>query len=135
MKYLVDTCGWIEWLTNGDLAATFEPYLKDPARLAVPSLVQYELYKWVSREKNSTLALEVIGITERGSVIPLTTHLALFAAELSKEYKLAMADAIMYATSKHYRLPLVTSDKHFKSLPEVLFFEKNNKIKAESITQ
>ena|SRR3990167_3706922 len=124
MKYLVDTCGWIEWLTNGKLANVFEPYLKELSELVIPTLVQYELYKWICREKDSVLGLEVMGMTENGCVIPLDTSLALYAADLSKEYRLAMADAIVYATSKNTSVILVTSDKHFKELPNVKFFEK-----------
>ncbi len=41
---LVDTCGWIEWLTEGALADSFAPYMKDPADLLVPTTVQYELF-------------------------------------------------------------------------------------------
>lgn len=121
---LVDTCGWIEWLTNGKLATSFEPYLRHTTDLIIPTLIQYELYKWVSREKNPTMALEIIGLTENGHVIPLDTNLALYAADLSKEHGLAMADAIIYATSKKNNALLVTSDKYFKSLPHVKFFEK-----------
>jgi len=124
MNYLVDTCGWIEWLTNGKLVSSFEPYFKHLATLAVPTLVQYELYKWVCREKNPTFALEIIGITEGGLVVPLDTSLALYAADISKEYNLAMADAIIYATSRNKDALLVTSDKHFKHLPHVKYFEK-----------
>ena len=29
MKFLVDTCGWLEWLTDGVLADEFAPYLSD----------------------------------------------------------------------------------------------------------
>lgn len=124
MKYLVDTCGWIEWLTSGKLIKLFEPYLTNPAELIIPTLVQYELYKWVSREKDANTALEVIGITESATVIPLETGLALYAAEIGKEFGLAMADAIIYATSREQNAVLITSDKHFKSLPQVKFFEK-----------
>jgi predicted nucleic acid-binding protein len=124
MKYLVDTCGWIEWITNGKLSDLFEPYLAKLEHLIVPTLIQFELYKWVCREKNSQTALEVIGITENGMVIPLETNLALFAADISKEFGLAMADAIIYATSKQHSCLLITSDKHFRSLPGVKFFEK-----------
>jgi hypothetical protein len=35
---LVDTCGWIEWLTNGKLAALFEPYLLNSTDLIIPTL-------------------------------------------------------------------------------------------------
>lgn len=124
MKKLVDTCGWIEWLTNGKLVRSFEPYLGKLDELIVPSLVQYELYRWICREKDSNTALEVIGMTENGIVVPLDTSLALYAGDLAKEYGLAMADAIIYATSKKTDALLVTSDKHFKSLPHVKFFEK-----------
>lgn len=42
---LVDTCGWIEWLIDGDLANDFEAALLDTDRLLVPTSVQFELYK------------------------------------------------------------------------------------------
>lgn len=124
MKYLVDTCGWIEWLTNGKLASAFEPYFKHTETLIIPTLLQHELYKWICREKNLTFALEIIGITECGVVIPLDTNLALYAADMSKKYNLAMADAIIYATSQNQDALLVTSDKHFKNIPQVKYFEK-----------
>lgn len=126
MKKLIDTCGWIEWLTNGALIKSFENYLKKPSDLIVPTLIQYELYKWVSREKNSEFALEVIGITETGTIVPLDTHIALYASDISREYGLAMADAIIYATSLLYDAELVTSDRHFKQLPKVNYIEKKS---------
>jgi predicted nucleic acid-binding protein len=124
MKKLVDTCGWIEWLTNGKLVKEFELHLETPATLIIPSLLQFELYKWVVREKDMSTALEIIGITEHGTVVPLDTNLALYAADLSSEYNLAMADAIIYATSLAHKALLITSDKHFKKLPHVNYIEK-----------
>lgn len=123
-RYLVDTCGWIEWLVDGRLASTFEPYLKHVSRLIVPTLVQYELYKWTTREKNEATALEIIGITERAVVVPLDTHIALYAADISKQHGLAMADAIVYATALKSDAEVVTADKHFDQLSNVKFFEK-----------
>jgi predicted nucleic acid-binding protein len=123
MKYLIDTCGWIEWFTDGKLASSFEPYFKRLSEVIVPTLIQYELYKWVCREESITSALEVIGVTENGVVIPLDTSLALYAADISKEYSLSMADAIIYAASKHNNVLLITSDKHFKNIPDVKYFE------------
>jgi len=46
MACLVDTCGWIEWLADGQLADAFAPYLADPAELIIPTTLQFELYKW-----------------------------------------------------------------------------------------
>lgn len=121
---LIDTCGWIEWLIDGKLANSFAPHFKHIEELVIPTIIQYELYKWISREKNKAIALEIIGITERGCVVPLDSNISLYAAELSKEYNLAMADAIVYATSLRYNALLITSDKHFYSLPQIKFFEK-----------
>lgn len=124
MKKLVDTCGWIEWLTNGHLASAFAPYITKSADLLIPTVVQYELYKWICREKSMGFALEAIGTTEEGTVIAIDTSLALYAADIARQYKLAMADAIIYATSKKHNALLITSDKHFESLPDVKFFKK-----------
>ncbi len=42
---LVDTCGWIECLTNRILANKYEPYIQDIETIIVPTSVQFELYK------------------------------------------------------------------------------------------
>ncbi len=36
MEVLVDTCGWIEWLTDSVLADRFQPYFKESETLVVP---------------------------------------------------------------------------------------------------
>ncbi|WP_295439263.1 type II toxin-antitoxin system VapC family toxin [uncultured Thiodictyon sp.] len=72
MALLVDTCGWIEWLTDDTLAESFQPYLENIDRLVVPTAIQFELYKWVCRERDSEQALRVIALTEQGRVIPLS---------------------------------------------------------------
>lgn len=125
MSIVVDTCGWIEWLTDGALASRFEPFLADPAALLVPTIVQYELHRWVCRERDEATALEVIGVTEQGSVVPLDTSLALLASELGTAHRLAMADAAVYATAQQAGLDLVTCDDHFYHLPGVVFIAKS----------
>ncbi len=121
---LIDTCGWIEWLTDGILADQYEPYFKDIESIIVPTSVQFELYKWASRVKNKQEALKVIALTEQGKVIPLTTSLSLLAGDLAQEYKLSFADAIIYATAQNEQAELITSDDHFLNLPEVVYFKK-----------
>lgn len=124
MRKLIDTCGWIEWLTNGSLANNYERYFMHMDDIIVPTLIQYELYKWVCREKNMSTALEIIGMTESATIIPLDTNLALYAADISKKYKLVMTDAIIYASSQKNDAILITSDKYFINLPHVKFLEK-----------
>lgn len=124
MTCLVDTCGWIEWLTDDVLATRFEPWLESLETVYVPTTVQFELYKWVKRERSEAQALEVIALTEQGIVVPLNTSVSLLAADLAIQYKLSFADAIIYATARQQEVQLVTSDDHFEDLPGVTYFSK-----------
>ncbi len=123
---LVDTCGWIEWLTEGALADSFASYMQDPAELLVPTTVQYELYKWVKRESDENTALDTIALADDSVVIPLSTDIALMAADLSLSHKLSFADAVLYASARKYNVELVTSDDHFEGLPDVTYFPKKD---------
>jgi predicted nucleic acid-binding protein len=120
---LVDTCGWIEWMTDSTMAETYAPHLTSES-LLVPTLVQHELYKWLCREIDTPTALAAIAATQQAKVAPLDTSLALLAADIAREHKLATADAIIYATARQYHATLVTSDAHFESLPQVLFYPR-----------
>jgi predicted nucleic acid-binding protein len=120
---LVDTCGWIEWMSDSALAETYAPYLASE-NLLVPTLVQHELYKWLCRETDTATALSAIAATQQAKVVPLDTSLALLAADIAREHKLATADAIVYATARQHRATLVTSDAHFADLPEVQYCPK-----------
>lgn len=124
MAYVVDTCGWIEWLTDGILVTAFEPWLSDLEQVYVPTVIQFELYKWVKRERSEDRALEVVALTEQGNVLPLNTAISLLAADLALEHKLSFADAIIYATARYADVVLVTADDHFKDLPDVIYFDK-----------
>ncbi len=121
---LIDTCGWIEWLTNGVLSDNYQSYFKQLDTMIVPTSVQFELYKWVVRKESIQLALEAIALTEQAKVIPLSTSIALLAADLSAKHKLSFADAIIYATAQSYKATLITSDNHFENLPKVIYFKK-----------
>lgn len=121
---LVDTCGWIEWLTDGALSVQYQPYMKKPDQLLVPSSLQFELYKWAKRNMGEAQALEAVALTEQGRVVPLSTSLALYAADMALEHNLAFADAIIYATARQAGIKLVTSDNHFSGLADVVYFQK-----------
>ena len=123
---LVDTCGWIEWLTEGVLADSFASYMTDPTELLVPTTVQYELYKWVKRESDESTALDTIALADESLIVPLRTDIALVAADLTLSHKLSFADAVIYASARKYDVELVTSDDHFEGLSGVTYFAKKD---------
>lgn len=124
MKYVIDTCGWIEKITGGPFNNSFSKHFKNAQEIIVPTIVQSELFKWVSCEKDEETAWSVISVTEQCHVLPLDTAVALLAAELSLQFQLAMADAFIYAFSRKHKAMLVTCDSHFAGLGNVIYFEK-----------
>ena len=56
--------------------------------------------------------------------LSITEELSLAAADVSLQYKLAMADALVYACSLQEKAQLVTSDKDLKDLPQVIYHPK-----------
>ena len=121
---VVDTSAWIEWLTASALGQKLGKQFPDKAQCIVPTIVQLELSKWLVREAGEEAADQVIAFTQKCVVVPLDTPIALLAADLHRQHKLATADAIVYATAKHMGADLLTCDAHFEGLPEVRLFPK-----------
>lgn len=121
---LVDTSAWIEWLTASATGAKVAELLPEQSNWLVPTMVQLELAKWLFREVGEDKADQVIAFTQVCNVVPLDTEIALAAAEACRLHKLATADAIMLATARAHGATLLTCDKHFDGLPQVLFISK-----------
>jgi predicted nucleic acid-binding protein len=121
---LVDTSAWIEWLIGSPVGATVASALPERGEWLVPTIVQLELVKWLRRELGEDKADQVIAFTETCIVADLDTAIALAAADLCVEHKLATADAIVYATALAHGAGLLTCDRHFEGLSGVHFVSK-----------
>lgn len=121
---VVDSSAWIEWLTKSTVGAQLQPQIPDRANCIVPTIVQLELAKWLTRERDEAAADRFIAYSAKCVVVPLDTDIALQAAHVSAELKLATADAIVYATAMQMNADLLTCDAHFSGLAGVVFVEK-----------
>ena len=121
---VVDTSVWIEWLIGSPLGRRLAKEIPERAECIVPTIVQLELAKWLLRESGEDRADQVIAYTQKCIVVPLDTPLALLAAELHRQHKLATADAIVYATAQARGAELLTCDAHFDKLPAVAYFRQ-----------
>lgn len=121
---VVDTSAWIEWLTDSPLRATLRQEIPERTQCLVPTIVQLELAKWLIRESGEDAADQMIAYTQKCIVAPLDTRIALRAADLHRQYKLATADAIVYATAQAFGAELLTCDAHFENLPGVVLVKK-----------
>jgi len=118
-RIVVDSSGWLEFFTEDTKANLFEPYLREPFQL-VPVIVLYEVRKILLLRHTQTVADHFVSIVLRYTIVPIDQQIALNAAALSIQHKLAMADAIVYATAVHVGAKLVTSDSNFSDLPGVI---------------
>jgi len=123
---LVDTSAWIEWLIGSPTGEAVEESIPAREDWLVPTIVQLELAKWLNREVGEDKADQVVAFTQMCAVAPLDTKIALSAAEMCAKYKLATADAIIYATALEYGAGLLTCDAHLDGLPGVMFIPKTH---------
>lgn len=118
---VVDSCGWIEYFADTTLADTYEPLILNKPKLIVPSVCIFEVYKWVFREMGMLNAQVSGEAMKEGYVVPLSSTLSILAAQASIDFKLPLADAIVYATAQSCGAVVATHDKHFKGLEGVEF--------------
>ena len=121
---VVDSCGWIEVFADGPLANLFDPYLQDLGSVVIPTVVVYEVYRKLKQSMSENDALAALTVLQQTTVVPLSTEIALNAADLAIEYQLSMADAFVLATGYAMDADVVTSDSSFKDLPRVVYFSK-----------
>lgn len=122
---VVDTSVWVEWLVGSDLGKSLAVQMPEKSQCIVPTIVQLELAKWLTREVGEEAADQMIAYTQKCVVKPLDTRIALLAAELHRQYRLATADAIVYATAQESGADLLTCDAHLDGLPGVVFVPKS----------
>ena len=122
---IVDSCGWLEWFSDGKLADKYQEYLGDQENLLVPAIILYEVYKILKREVGEEKALLAAGYMKNSPIVPLDETLALAAADRALQDDLAMADAIVVAVAQSHNCSIISSDSDLKDQPNVKFIPKN----------
>ena len=123
---VIDSSGWLEFLTDGPLADEYAEYLRQPQSVVTPTIVIYEVYKRAKRVRGEEDAVDAVAAMQKTRVVSLSDELALIAADLSLLYKLPMADAIVLATAQASDADLITSDSDFEGIPRVVYIPKKN---------
>ena len=75
---------------------------------------QRENRKWKSR---------IDFIYEQSSIIDLDHNIALLGADMKKDHGLYSIDAIIYASAQSIKSKLLTKDRHFRGLKNVIILE------------
>lgn len=122
--HVVDTSGWLEYLTEAPNAGLFADAIEDEEHLIVPTMVMVEVFRWILRERGEADALRVAGLLRLSRVVDLDDALALEAARLGNLHKLPLADSVIFATAHVHGAMLWTQDAHFEGLPNVEYHPK-----------
>jgi len=119
---LVDSSGWLEYLSDGKNADSFSTPLNDIENVIVPTICIYEVFKVVIREKGENEALQAVALMKQGNIVDLSFEISIQAAKFSIDNKIPMADSIIYTTGQKYNAIIWTQDDDFKNLPGVKYF-------------
>lgn len=123
---VVDSSGWLEYFSGTNRANLFAEAIEKTEILIVPSLSLFEIFKKVYKERGEDLALKMVAHMQLGTVVNLDSRISIYAAKISVEKSIPMADSIIYATAQLNKATLWTQDNDFQGLPGVKFFEKKN---------
>lgn len=121
---VVDSSGWLEYFAQGGNAAFFSAAIQDTDNLLVPTIAIYEVSKRMLIQQGEEAALLAVGIMGLGKTIDLTQEIALNAAKLSSDLKIAMADSIILATARAHAATLWTQDVDFEGIDGVEYTKK-----------
>lgn len=119
MSVVMDSSAWIEFFLGGPARKHFREFILNPEDLIVPSITIYEVYKKFLTLYDETAAVNVISHMQKGRVVELTEYMAIWAAKLSKDLQLPMADSIILATAYATNSMVWTLDKDFKGIEGV----------------
>jgi predicted nucleic acid-binding protein len=121
---IIDSSLWIEFFAGTVLDISIINAIKKKNELCVPAICLYEVRKKFVNDNDIKKVDLAVAIMSIGKIIDMDSEIAIWASDISKQYKLPLADSIIYATAKIYEAEIYTQDKHFENLEQVHYFTK-----------
>ena len=121
---VVDSSGWIEYLTNSVRADLFAMAIEQRDQLLVPTISLFEVHKILSRSLDAVLVDRCLDVMRLGRVLDLTDARASAASKAARAHQLALADAAMYSIAQEHGATFWTQDADYDGLPGVRYFAK-----------
>ena len=121
---VVDSSAWLEYFADGPNAGFFAPAIENVAALVVPTITLLEVFKRLYQQRGESAALMAVAQMQQGRVVELDATVALTAARLGVDLRLALADSVVYAAARHHDASLWTQDADFEGKPGVKYRAK-----------
>jgi predicted nucleic acid-binding protein len=127
MRYLIDSCAWIEYLNGDNSGEKISEILEGNNEIFVLPLNIAEVISYLKRNNNS-VEIGYNSIIKNSKLFQITPKLAreagLLHADLKKKNSgFSLADAFMIVAAQDYLCKLVTTDTHFKGFKEVILIK------------
>jgi predicted nucleic acid-binding protein len=119
-KYLLDTNA-VLYILNGDVTLADFLFEKE-LYLSIISEMELLSYKDLTDKDRK----EIIEFLKAFIIISINENIKLNAIEVKKTSNMKLPDSIIAATAISLKLPLITSDKHFKNIKhlDLVYYEK-----------
>ena len=121
---VVDSSGWMEYLTNSVRADFFAVPIEQRDQLLVPAISLFEVHKILSRSLPADLVNRCLDVMRLGRVLDLTDDRAIAAAQTARAHQLAFADAAMYSMAQEHGATFWTQDAAYDGLPGVRYLAR-----------
>jgi len=121
---LVDSSGWLEYFADGKNAGFFAPAIENSKLLMVASINCYEVFKRIAQQRDENAAMQAVAVMQQGTVVDLSADLAVVAAKIALDLKLALADSVILATARLSRAMVWTQDADFAAIDGVKYVAK-----------
>jgi predicted nucleic acid-binding protein len=124
---LVDSCGWLEFFSDGPNADFYADAIEHVETLIVPSICLLEVFKKVLDDRGEDAALEAVALMNQGHVVDLDTSIAISAAKIGADKGLPLADSVILATAKAKGALILTQDSDFEGIEGVKYIPRQKK--------
>ena len=121
---LVDSCGWLEYFSDGPNADFYAEAIEHTDTLIVPSICILEVFKKILGDRGEDAALEAVALMNQGEVVDLDVSTAISAARIGLELKLPLADGVILATARLKNARILTQDGDFEGLEGIAYIKR-----------
>ena len=121
---VVDSSGWVEYFQDSPRADLFATAIEQRDQLLVPTIALFEVHKVLSRSLAVDLVDRCLDVMRLGRVLDFTDRRAIAASKVSRQHRLALADAAMYSMALEHGATFWTQDIDYDGLSSVRYFAK-----------
>ncbi len=122
MTVLIDSWAWIEYFQGSEPGKRVRNFIEDDHELIVSSINISEVYRWILRFYDESIAEEKREIIrERCFIVDVDERIAIEAAKIKHQLSWGLGDSIVYATARLMEAEVLTGDPDFVGRDGVIF--------------